>query len=148
MVKVFLKKDVTKIGFAGEIVNVSEGYASNFLIPQKLGVLVTSLNEVGLSKKVKEVVNRKEAVKTKTSMLAEKIKSIKLSIKTKVHDDNKLYGSISASDIVDLLAKEGVVVSKNQVIFDSHIKSVGTFEVTIKLSNSLQPKLTLKVQPL
>lgn len=148
MVRVFLKKDVTKIGFAGEIVNVSEGYASNFLIPQKLGVLVTSLNESGLSKKVKEVVNRKEAVKTKTSMLAEKIKNIKLTIKTKVHDDNKLYGSISAADIVDLLSKEGVSVSKSQVIFDSHIKSVGTFEVTIKLSNSLQPKLTLKVQSL
>lgn len=144
--RVFLTKDVEKIGFAGEIVKVKEGFATNFLIPKKLGIIVTPENEAGLQKKIKSIENRKEAIKTKTSMLAEKIKSLKLTLKTKIHDSDKLYGSISASDVIDLLAKEGISVSKNQIIFEKSIKTLGTFDVTVKLSNQLQPlfKLTIK----
>ena len=78
-------------------------------------------------------------------MLAEKIGSLKLILKKKAHDEGHLYGAVSASEIVDLLAKEGVKVAKNQIVFDKAIKDKGTHEITIKLSNSLQPKITLKV---
>lgn len=148
MIRVFLKKDVERLGFAGEIVKVSEGYATNFLIPKKLGVVVTPANESGFKKKLKDVENRKEAIQTKTSMLAEKIKGLKLKITTKVHDDNKLYGSINPSEIVDLLAKEGVSVTKSQIKFDKSIKTTGWFDITVKLSNNLQPNLKLKVEAL
>lgn len=147
MARVFLTKNVEKLGFAGEIVKVKEGYATNYIVPNNLGVLVTPANESSLLKRVKTVENRKEAIATKTSMLAEKIKSLKLSIKRKMHDDDRLYGAVTQSDIVDLLAQEGVSVSKNQIIFDKNIKTKGTFDVTIKLSNNLQPVLKLKVQP-
>ena len=147
MAKVFLTRDVEKLGFAGEIIKVKEGYATNFLIPNKLALLVTASNEGSLKNRTKSFDNRKEAIATKTSMLAEKIKSLKLTIKRKIHDDEKLYGAVNAGDIVDLLAKEGVKVAKNQILFDKAIKSKGTFDVIIKLSNSLQPILKLKVQP-
>jgi large subunit ribosomal protein L9 len=147
MSKVFLTKDVQKLGFAGEVVKVKEGYATNYLIPNKLGILVTPSNEASLKKRIKTYENRKEALSTKTSMLAEKIKSLKLVVKKKIHDDEKLYGAVTPSDIVDLLAKEGIKVSKNQILFDKSIKSKGVFDVTIKLSNSLMPTLKLKVQP-
>lgn len=146
MIRVYLTKDIDKVGFAGEIIKVKEGYATNFIIPNKLGILVTAQNEASLLKKLKTVENRKEAVKTKTSMLAEKIKSLKLTYKTKTHDGNKLYGAVSASDVMDLLKTEGIVVAKNQVIFDKSIKNTGTFEVIVKLSNQLQPTFQLKVQ--
>ncbi|MBA3953787.1 50S ribosomal protein L9 [Candidatus Dependentiae bacterium] len=145
--KVFLLKDVERVGIAGEIIKTSEGYARNFLIPQKLALEVTPQNESSFANKVKTIEHRKEVVESKTSMLAEKIKSIELVLKRKMHDGDKLYGSISASDIVDLLAAKGVSVSKNQVEFGKAIKTKGIYEVVIKLSSKLQPTLKLKIMP-
>ncbi len=144
--RVFLLKDVERVGMAGEIVQTSEGYARNYLIPRKLGVEVTPHNEAQFANRVKVIEHRKEVVATKTSMLAEKIKAIELTLRRKMHDGGKLYGSISPHEIVDLLAEKGVSVSKNQILVDS-IKSKGTYPVTIKLSSKLQPTLTLKVVP-
>ena len=143
--KVYLLKDIEKIGFAGEILKVKEGFAQNFLIPQKLAIVVTPHNEVRLSKSLVEVENRKKVLESKTSMLAEKIGKLKITLKRKMHDDGKLYGAISPQEIVELLASEGVNASKSQIIFDKSIKEKGSYEITIKLSNSLQPKLNLKI---
>lgn len=145
--KVFLTKDVENVGLAGEILKVKEGFALNYLVPKKLAVVVTPENESSFAKKIRVIEHRKEIVASKTSILAEKIKSLKLVTKQKMHDEDKLYGSIGASDIAELLAKEGIKVAKNQVILEKPIKTVGNFEITIKLSNQLQPKLALKVVP-
>lgn len=144
--KVYLLKDIERVGFAGEIIKVKSGYAQNYLFPNKLAILITDANEAEYLAKAKSFKNRKEAVATKTSMLAEKIKSLKFTIKRKMHEE-KLYGSINSSDVIGLLENEGIKVAKNQVIFDKPIKSQGSYDVTIKLSNQLQPKLTLKVVP-
>jgi large subunit ribosomal protein L9 len=143
--KVFLLKDVKKIGIAGEIIKVSDGFATNYLIPNRLGVQVTTANEKALQQKMKHVENRKEAVQTATSMLAEKIKSIKIVLKRKLHDDGKLYGSVTPSELGELLAEHGVKVAKNQIILDKSIKEKGSYDVTVKLSSRLQPTFSLKV---
>lgn len=143
--KIFLLKDVERVGIAGEILMVKDGYARNFIFPKKLGIEITSANEGFYSSKAKSVDERKAVIATQTSMLAEKISGITLKIKHKAHDDGKLYGAISAAEVMDLLAKEDVRVAKNQIIMDKSIKETGTFDVTIKLSNKLQPKLKLKV---
>ena len=143
--KVFLLKDVEKIGCTGEIIKVKDGFAQNFLVPQGIGVIVTPENEHQFVKKVREVENRKQVIESKTSMLAQKIAALKFVLKRKKHDSDKLYGAVAPQDIIDLLAIEGVKVSKNQIIFDKPIKELGTFDVTIKLSNSLQPKCSIKV---
>ena len=145
--RVFLLKDVEKIGMAGEIVKIKDGFGQNYIIPHKLGVEVTPKNEKQFTHRVKNVEHRKEAIATKTSMLAEKIKSLKLSLKRKMHDDGKLYGSISANEVVDLLAEQGVAVTKSQIDFGKSIKTKGTYEVIAKLSSKLQPKFSLTVSP-
>lgn len=145
--KVYLLKNVERIGMAGEIIKVSDGYAQNYLIPHKLAVEITKQNEAAYANKQKQVENRKEVIATQTSMLAEKINAISVTIKRKVHDDGKLYGSVSASEIVDALSAKGVSVAKNQVELPKGIKSKGTYEVTIHLSSRLQPKIQLKVVP-
>jgi len=104
-------------------------------------------NEQFYQSRIKQVENRKEVVATATSMLAEKIKSTTVILKRKMHDDDKLYGSVAPNEIVDLLADKGISISKNQVQFEKSIKSKGTYEVTIKLSSRLQPQLTVKVVP-
>lgn len=145
--KVFLLKDVERVGLAGEIIKVAEGFAANFLIPKKLAVEVTPANEKMYQSKIKVVEHRKEVVATKTSMLAEKIASTKITIKRKMHDDGKLYGAIAASEVVDLLAEKGFGIGKSQVDFEKSIKEKGSYQVTIKLSSKLQPKITLTIVP-
>lgn len=143
--KIFLLQDVPKVGMTGEIIDTSEGYARNFLIPRKLGVEVTPVNEALYKNKIKTIENRKTVISSKTSMLAEKIKSIDLVLKKKTHDGGKLYGAIGANEIVDALADKGISISKNQVEFDKSIKSKGMHSVTIKLSSSLNPTVKVKI---
>ena len=143
--RVYLLKDIEQIGFAGEIIKVKDGYAKNYLIPHKLAMQVTVTNEHMFAKKVNEVENRKKALESKTSMLAEKINKLKLTLKRKLHDDGKLYGSVSANEIVDLVAAEGIKISKSQVLFDKSIKERGAYDVKIKLSNALKPICAVKI---
>lgn len=143
--KVFLKADVERVGIAGEIIKVSDGYAKNFLFPKKLAIEVTPENEASFLDKIKVVEKRKEVIETATSMLAEKIKQLKITIKKKIHDNDKLYGAISAQEIVDALQEEGIKVAKSQVIMPKKIMERGNHEVIIKLSSRLQPSFSLKV---
>ncbi len=143
--KVFLLKDVEKVGMAGEIIKVSDGFGKNFIIPNKLGVVVTPENESFYQKRIKTIEHRKEVISSKTSMLAEKISSTTLLLKKKMHENEKLYGAVAQNEVVELLAAKGISVSKSQVEFDKSIKSKGTYSVTIKLSSRLKPAVTLKV---
>ncbi len=143
--KVYLTQNVPKVGMAGEIINVSDGYGANYLLPRKLGVQLTPANEAFYKNKVVKVEHRKEAIETETSMTAEKIKATEIKLKHKIHDDGKLYGAVSQHEIVDALQAKGITVSKSQVVFDKSIKKTGTHTVTIKLSSRLQPQLTVKV---
>jgi len=143
--QVYLRKDIPGVGMAGEIIKVSQGYAKNYIIPRNLGVEVNKANEKFYAQKAKTLENRKEAVATETSLLAEKIKNTPITIKRKVHDKTKLYNAVSPQEIVDLLQEKGIKISKSQVKLKKQIKETGSYTVTIKLSSRLQPELTLKV---
>lgn len=143
--KVFLRADVEGIGLKGEIINVSEGYARNFLFPRNLAAEITEQNEKFYQSQIRTVENRKAVIASKTSMLAEKISSMKVIIKRKLHDDGKLYGAINATEIVKALADQGVNVSKSQIVLDKSIKTKGTFSITIKLTAKLASQVTVQV---
>ncbi|OGB97761.1 50S ribosomal protein L9 [candidate division TM6 bacterium RIFCSPHIGHO2_12_FULL_36_22] len=145
--KVYMLKDVERVGLAGEIIKVPEGYARNFLVPRKLAEIVTPAQEAIYAKKAITIKNRKEVVSSKTSMLAEKISQLNLMLKKKMHDDDRLYGSISPTEVVDVLKEAGIVVAKNQIVFDKRITQKGKYDITVKLSASLQPKFSLKIVP-
>jgi large subunit ribosomal protein L9 len=143
--KVFLKENIERVGMAGEIIVVNEGYARNFLIPRGFAVAVTSANESFYKTCLKTVEHRKEVVATQTSMLAEKITHSPITIKRKLHDDGKLYGSINQVEVVQELAKQGINIAKSQVHIEKSIKEKGTHSVTIKLTARLQPSLKVHV---
>lgn len=145
--KVFLLKDIERIGMAGEIVKVSDGFGLNYLIPNKLASEVNEKNESFFKTRTKTIEHRQEVISSKTSMLAEKIKALKVTLKRKMHDDGKLYGSISPAEIVDALAEKGVSISKSQVDFGKSIKEKGAYDITIKLSSKLQPKVSVVIVP-
>jgi large subunit ribosomal protein L9 len=143
--KVFLLKDIPGVGIKNEIITTKEGYARNFLIPNKFAIEVTDKNENALKNRIKVLQDRKNVIATKTSILAEKIGSTTITIKRKIQDNGKLYGSINESEIVEELAKNGINISKNQVIIDKDIKTKGNHEIKIKLTSKLIPNLKIKV---
>lgn len=143
--KVYMLKDVENVGMSGQIVTVSDGYGQNFLLPRKLAVRVTEENLAFFQTKQKKEKVAAEVIASKAGMLAERIKELHLTIKEKTHDDGKLYGSVGADEIVELLKEKEISITKKQVEFPKTIKEVGDHKVTIKLSSKLKPQLTLKV---
>lgn len=143
--KVYLLKDVAGIGMAGQIVKVKDGYGQNFLVPRKLAVGITAKNESFFASKVSKVKADQAVIKTKMGMLAEHIRNIHVSIKKRSHDDGKLYGAVSADEMVAALARKDIAVNKKQVVFPKSIKTVGEHKVTIKLSSKMQPQCNVKV---
>jgi large subunit ribosomal protein L9 len=143
--RVYLLKDVEKVGMAGQIIKVTDGYASNFLIPRKIAIKVTNENATFFSSKIKKIEVEKKVLSSKTAMLAEKIKDVHLVIKRRAHNEGKLYGAISAEDIIELLKEKGIVVNKKQVDFPKAVRTIGEYKIVIKLSSKLKPEFTLKV---
>ncbi|MCL5436941.1 MAG: 50S ribosomal protein L9 [Candidatus Dependentiae bacterium] len=143
--KIFLLEQVKNVGGAGDIVTVSDGFARNFLLPRKKGMVVTPDNEATFARRLEKIKAREELGNVKKSSLSDRIGSLQIVLRRKMHDDGKLYGAIGGQEIADALSEHGVSIAKNQVVFDKSIKERGVHSVTIKLSASLQPKLAVKV---
>ncbi len=143
--EVYLRKDVEKIGLAGEIIKVGDGFARNFLIPQGIAVEITGHNKNQYIAKLRKVENRKEVIASQTSMFSEKLNTVTITLKRKMHDDGQLYGSINATEIVEALAAKGISITKGQVEFDKSIKAKGSYKVHIKLTTKLKPAITVTI---
>jgi large subunit ribosomal protein L9 len=143
--KVFFIKTIDGIGLSGEVKVVSDGYARNFLIPTGKVIEITNLTEEDIKNRFNQSKEKIIKVEKKRSALSDSIEELKMIMAVKVHDDGRLYGSIGAQDIVDELFKNGINISKNQVVLEKPIKKIGTYNVTIKLSSSLKPELKIKI---
>jgi len=143
--KVFLRQDIENVGMKGDIVSVSDGFANNYLLPRKFAIRVDAHNEAAFKRRLSYIQEREKAVASKAAMTAERISSLRITLKRKTHDEGKLYGSVTQQEIADALNERGISVAKNQVIINKTIKSVGTHTVTVKLSRDLQPQLHIEV---
>lgn len=142
---VYLLKDIENLGMAGTLRKVSNGHARNCLIPRKMAVEVKPSEEAFFrAKSQKEHTNREEAT-TRLGMLAERIGNLHLTISKRSHDDGKLYGAVSADEVIEALKSKDVSVTRKQILFDRAVKSVGEHKIKIKLNAKLTPELTLKV---
>ncbi|MEO0129225.1 MAG: 50S ribosomal protein L9 [candidate division WOR-3 bacterium] len=131
--KVILTKDVAKLGKKNEIVEVKDGYARNYLIPNKLAIPATAGNIRGLEKSKRHFSQGIEKVRKISEQIAEKINnlSIKTTIKTGI--DGKSFGSISPRDIVELLNAEKIEIDKKQIELDEPIRHPGIYDITVRL---------------
>jgi len=145
--KVYMLQDIEHVGFAGQIVKVADGYATNYLLPRKFALRVNKKNESFYSQQTKRVEVAAAALSNKQTMLAERLKNTYLTLKKRVHDDGKLYGSVTAEEIVSLLKNKAVNINKKQVVFAKSIRTEGEHKVAIKLSAKLQPEVNLTVSP-
>lgn len=145
--KVILKETIESLGLVGSIVNVSEGYARNYLLPQKKAVPNTPQNLKILEReKVKlEIQIAKE--KGLAEEIAKKLEGVVCRINAKVSEEDRLYGSVSVRDIVDSLAAQGFTMEKSMVLLSEPIKTLGTFTVPVRVYKGVKPVITVEVVP-
>lgn len=143
--QVILKEEVENLGDAGDIVSVSPGYGRNYLIPRGLAIPATagSVKQAEHQQKVAEAIRRKQLSGAKAQ--AEKLESLAISIRRETGDDEKLFGSVTNRDIVDALAAEGVEVDRRQVKLDEPIKSIGLFNVPVRLHSEVTASVRVYV---
>ncbi len=143
--KVVLTDTVKSLGNIGEVVNVSAGFARNYLIPQKLGVVANEQN-MELAEDQKRRLSKKiEEVKEQAIVLKSKIDGISLEFSKRVGGNGQLFGTITNKDIAEALAQKEIEVEKRLVTIESVIKTLGSYPVKIKLFADVEAELQVKV---
>ncbi len=143
--KVILKEDVERVGKRGDIVNVSDGFARNYLIPKKLAIPATESNLKAFQNEEKLRRMKAEREKTKAEKLANKIKNISITIAVKTGEDDKLFGAVSSVDILSALKEKGIELQKGMIRMEDSIRTLGTHYVPIKLHPEVEAKLKVEV---
>ena len=144
--KVLLKADVKGQGKKGEIINVSDGYARNFLFPRKLAVVADAKAENEVKMKKEAEIHKIEYEKQKAKELGEKLSQITLKVTSTASPDGKLYGSVTSSHIAEALkSQENIDFDKRKILLDEHIKSFGTYVVEIKVYPEITASVTVVV---
>lgn len=145
--KVLLTEDVKKLGKKGEIVDVSDGYAKNFILPKKLGIEATKavLNEWQIKKGSEENRKRKEEEQAKAQ--AAELNGKEVVIRTKTGEGGRLFGSITSKDVADVIEKQlQLKVDKKKIQVPDSIKGVGEYTIVVKLHAKASAELRLKVE--
>jgi len=139
--EVILSQDVDKIGKAGVVVKVKDGFARNFLIPNRLAVPLTPANLKKLEEGNKAQKQQLEKLKREAEGLGGRLSGLSLTISALSKDNEELYGSVSAQDIAGSLKEEGFEIDKEAILLAEPIKALGIYEVNIKLHPEVQAKV-------
>ncbi len=144
--KVILREDVDNLGKGGELVEVRPGYGRNFLIPRGLAVMANAKNvrELEHQKKVAEAKAAK--LKQSAEAVAKRLAETPISLKRKVGEQDKLYGSVTALDVVEALAARGLQIDRRSVDLAEPLKTVGDHEVPVKLHREVIGKVKVKIE--
>jgi len=143
--QIILLQNVKNLGKKGELKNVSDGYARNFLFAKKLAEVATKEAIVRVeSLQKKEKIAELENLE-KTKKLSAELKGKLIEIKAKGKEKGKLFGSISAKDVAKKLSEAGFDISEKAIIMPAHIKEIGEYEIKISLAQEVETKIKLKV---
>lgn len=145
--KVILKETIDSLGIIGTEVKVAPGYARNYLLPQGKAVPATPqyrrILEHEKAKFELQIAKEKELAE----QMAQRLEGVACEIAAKVHEGDRLYGSITVRDIVDALAKQDVQLEKRMVLLKEPIKTIGEFKVPIRVYKEVEPEITVNVVP-
>lgn len=131
--KVILRESLPNLGIAGSVVNVSPGYARNFLIPRNFAIPATPANMSVFEHEKRALEARQEKMRKEALSLKVKLEKVSCSISKKVGEQDKLFGSVTALDIEKAFASEGFTVDKKDILLGDPIKALGVYDVPIRL---------------
>ncbi|MFN2363604.1 MAG: 50S ribosomal protein L9 [Halarsenatibacteraceae bacterium] len=143
--EVILREDVEKVGAGGEVVDVADGYARNFLFPRGLAEKATNakIQEVQAARKAKE--KAKAESREAAQAQAEKLEAEKFEIAVKAGEEGRLFGSVSTHDIADKVEAAGYEIDRKKIDLEENIKDLGTHKVPVKLFEDITAELTVNV---
>ena len=144
--KVILLQDVKGKGKKGQMIEVSDGYARNFMLPRKLAIEATAdaINTMRMNDKATQERIARE--KAEAMAIAAKLREMTLVVTCKGGGAGRLFGSVTNQEIADALAKTGIKLDKRKIVIAETIKNVGTYTVTCKLGYEINAPLTVKIE--
>jgi len=145
-VKIILRKDVATLGDAGEVVNVKNGYANNYLIPQGYAIRATDGTIKALETEKKQQARKIELQRKSARDLAAKLEQMSLKVFAKAGESGKLFGTVTAADIAEALKQQGVEIDRRKITIEAPIKSLGKYEADAKLFMDVTVKLSIEVE--
>ena len=145
--KVILKADIKGVGKKDEVINASDGYARNFLLPNNVAEIATEGSLAARERNIARIKAKSEKLHQEALEKAEKIEAAELiSLSAKAGESGKLFGTITTKKLAEeLLAKTGIEVDRKSIILDNPINHVGSFVMTVKLSSKVKAKLNVEV---
>ena len=143
--KLILKETIESLGIIGSEVTVADGYARNYLLPQKKAVMATSQNrkmlEMEKAKFELQIAKEKEFAEE----MAKRLENVVCKIIAKVSEGDRLYGSISSGDIINALANQDIEVEKRMILLKGPIKNTGTYKVPVRVYKGVEPEITVEI---
>jgi large subunit ribosomal protein L9 len=146
-VKIILTQDVPKVGKSGDMKQVADGFATNFLIPQRLAVPAAGGAYRAWQHDIASREDKRKREREDAEIAATRIASTTLTMGVKVGEGGKLYGSITSKDIADALARRGIEVDRHKIDLEEPLKTLGTYKVAIKVFTGMTPEVTVIVEP-
>ncbi len=143
--QVILREDIDKLGKIGDLVKVADGYARNFLVPGKKAIEATPDNVRAMDHAKKMVSDRLRKLKKEAAAEADQIKGLAITIKAKVGEEGKLFGSVTSMDIAEAAKAKGANIDKRKIVLEEPIKRLGDFTVTVKLHADVTADLKVSV---
>ena len=140
--KIILMEDVPTLGRRGEVREVATGYARNYLLPKRLAVPATPANLQNLEHLTRHRERAEARARDEAQATAARIAGLALTVTTRASEDGRLYGSVSAQDVVEFLERQRIPVEKRRVLLEEPIKAVGEYRVPVRL----HPEVTAELQ--
>jgi large subunit ribosomal protein L9 len=143
--KLILKETIGALGIIGSEVMVADGYARNYLLPQKKAVMATSQNRKMLGMKKAKFELQIDKEKKFAEEMAKRLENVVCKIFAKVSEEDRLYGSVSSGDIRNALANQDIEVEKRMILLKQPIKNTGAFKVPVRVYKGVEPEITVEI---
>ncbi|UCD36267.1 MAG: 50S ribosomal protein L9 [Nitrospiraceae bacterium] len=143
--KVILKEDVKDLGLMGSIVDVKKGYGRNYLIPRNLAVEANPNNIKQFEHQKKIILAKARKIRQSAQDIADQISQMSLAIEALAGEEDKLFGSVTAKDIAEAIARQGVEVDRRKILLEEPIKRLGTYEVGVKIHQDVTATVKVEV---
>jgi large subunit ribosomal protein L9 len=143
--KIILKKNVESLGAVGEIVEVKNGYAKNFLIPKKMAILATpsNLKQYEEERRLNKVLAEKEIRSAEN--LAHQLEKVSVTATVPVGEEDKIFGSVTSQNISDLLKEQDFDIDRRKILLDEPLRALGVYDVSIRLHSEVEVKIKVWV---
>jgi len=144
--KVILTESIESIGQIGDVVNVAPGFARNFLFPKRLAMEATGRNVRELEHKKRQIAQKREKQRQEMLSYAEKLNAVTIFMRRKVSEENKLYGSVSVTDISKALEEKGFETARKDIVLEQPIKHLGEFRVGVRVGNQISATVHVVIE--